>query len=408
MWICPYPHGHLQATGTDAAGRKQYRYHDAWRARRDAEKFDDMVRFAGGAATAAPRAWRRTSARAPPPPAPASWPAPCGCWRSASSASAPSSTRSQNESYGLATMRKSHVRIEPGGQMVFRYPAKSGVRRVQGIVDEQACEVVATLKRRRGGGPELLAYKERGRWHDVRSPDINAYLKEATGGDFSAKDFRTWNATLLAAVALGVAGEVAATKTGRKRAVKRAIDEVAAYLGNTPAVCRASYIDPRVFDAYQAGLTIAPALAEVAEKMQPGAAAHPPSRGSRPRCSTCSTSARAPPRWSGSRRSSRAPAPLRAASPARRPSPRRQQPPHRRARRDPVDDDGEQHGGDRRPHHELLLGGAERPGADGDGEVVERADAAHAEPGRRTPCRPDGRGASGPAPARRRAAARAR
>jgi DNA topoisomerase-1 len=176
----------------------------------------------------------------------------------------------QNATYGLATMRKEHVRIEPDGQMVFRYPAKSGIRRVQGVIDEQACAVVRQLKRRRGGGPELLAYKEGGRWHDVRSEDINAYLKEATGGDFSAKDFRTWNATLLAAVALGVAGEVAATRTGRKRAVTRAIKEVAGYLGNTPAVCRASYIDPRVFDAYQSGWTIAPTLAAVAERMAPG------------------------------------------------------------------------------------------------------------------------------------------
>jgi DNA topoisomerase IB len=269
VWICPYPHGHLQATGTDAAGRKQYRYHDAWRARRDAEKFDDMVRFAG----ALPKLRRRVEADLGECAAPTR---DCvlacavrllevGFFRIGSE-----QYTVQNESYGLATMRKSHVRIEPGGQMLFRYPAKSGVRRVQGIVDEQACAVVATLKRRRGGGPELLAYKERGRWHDVRSPDINAYLKEATGGDFSAKDFRTWNATVLAAVALGVAGEVAATKTGRKRAIKRAIDEVATYLGNTPAVCRASYIDPRVFDAYQAGLTIAPALAAVAERMEPG------------------------------------------------------------------------------------------------------------------------------------------
>jgi DNA topoisomerase IB len=176
----------------------------------------------------------------------------------------------QNESYGLATMHKKHVRVEPGGQMVFSYPAKSGVRQVVGVIDEQACRVVAKLKRRRAGGPELLAYKEGGRWRDVRSEDINAYLKDATGGDFSAKDFRTWNATLLAAVALGVAGGAAATRTGRKRAVNRAIKEVAGYLGNTPAVCRASYIDPRVFDAYQAGLTIAPALADVAAEMTPG------------------------------------------------------------------------------------------------------------------------------------------
>jgi len=269
VWICPYPHGHLQATGTDAAGRKQYRYHDVWRARRDAEKFEDMVRFAAALPTLRRRVEADLVDSAMPGRA-------CvlacavrllerGFFRIGSEEYAV-----QNATYGLATMRKEHVRIERGGQMVFRYPAKSGIRRVQGVIDEQACAVVRQLKRRRGGGPELLAYKDGGRWHDVRSEDINAYLKEATGGDFSAKDFRTWNATLLAAVALGVAGEVAATRTGRKRAVTRAIKEVAGYLGNTPAVCRASYIDPRVFDAYQSGLTIAPALTAVAERMTPG------------------------------------------------------------------------------------------------------------------------------------------
>jgi DNA topoisomerase-1 len=270
VWICPYPHGHLQATGTDAAGRKQYRYHDAWRERRDAEKFDDMVRFARALPALRERVEEDLQADEPAPGracvlACAVRLLERGFFRIGSEEYAVT-----NESYGLATMRKAHVRLEPEGLMVFRYPAKSGVRRVQGVLDEQAAVVVARLKRRRGGGPELLAYKEGGRWRDVRSEDINAYLKEATGGDFSAKDFRTWNATLLAAVALGASGEVAATKTGRKRAVKRAIQEVAGYLGNTPAVCRASYIDPRVFDAYQAGLTIAPALAEVAAELGPG------------------------------------------------------------------------------------------------------------------------------------------
>ena len=123
---------------------------------------------------------------------------------------------------------------------------------------------MAALKRRRGGGPELLAYKHGRRWRDVRSHDINDYLKAATGGDYSAKDFRTWNATALAAVALAVSGEQLGTKASRKRAVKRAVDEVATYLGNTPAVCRASYIDPRVFDAFDARLTIRPALERVA------------------------------------------------------------------------------------------------------------------------------------------------
>jgi len=109
-----------------------------------------------------------------------------------------------------------------------------------------------------------LAYKQAGRWTDVKSADINEYLKEAADGNFSAKDFRTWNATVLAALALSVSGEAAGgTKTARKRAVKRAIDEVAHYLGNTPAVCRASYIDPRVFDRYDGGVTIAGVLAEM-------------------------------------------------------------------------------------------------------------------------------------------------
>ena len=269
VWICPYPQGHLQATGTDAAGRKQYRYHDAWRERRDTEKFETMARFA----RALPRLRERVEADL----------GECdrldrrcvlalavrllerGFFRIGSEEYA-----ADNESYGLATLRKDHVRVEADGVMIFDYPAKSGQQRRQGIQDERAAELVATLKRRRGGNPELLAYKERGRWRDVRSEEINLYLKAATGSDFSAKDFRTWNATMLAAIALGVSGEVAGSPTGRKRAINRAIDEVARYLGNTPAVCRASYIDPRVFDAYRAGLTIRPALERVAARLEPG------------------------------------------------------------------------------------------------------------------------------------------
>ena len=268
VWICPYPNGHLQATGIDAAGRKQYRYHDAWRARRDAEKFEDMVRFA----KALPRLRRRVDHDLDAAELDRACVLACavrllerGFFRIGSEEYA-----EENDSYGLATMRKEHVTIEEGGVMVFDYPAKSGQRRQQGVLDDRACEIVAALKRRRGGGPELLAYKERGRWHDVRSEDINAYLKAATGGEHSAKDFRTWNATALAAVALAVSGESARTRTARKRAIKRAVEEVALYLGNTPAVCRASYIDPRVFDAFAAGVTIRPALERVAARLRPG------------------------------------------------------------------------------------------------------------------------------------------
>jgi DNA topoisomerase IB len=135
---------------------------------------------------------------------------------------------------------------------------------VQAVVDPEVYEILGALKRRRGGGPELLAYREGRRWRDIRSADINVFVKEATGGDFSAKDFRTWNATVLAAVGLAVAGEAARTKTASKRAVSRAVKEVAHYLGNTPAVCRASYIDPRVFDAYSAGVTIGGVLQSLA------------------------------------------------------------------------------------------------------------------------------------------------
>ena len=265
VWICPSPRGHLQATGTDAAGRKQYLYHEGWRARRDAEKFDDMARFAralpdlresvgndldGGDELTRERVLAlavRLLDR--------------GFFRIGSV-----EYTVQNESYGLATMRKDHVSVTADGEMVFDYPAKSGVRRVQAVVDPVAAAIVARLRRRRGGGEQLLAYKDGRRWRDLRSEDINVYLKQATGADFSAKDFRTWNATLLAAVALAVSGEVAGSKTGRKRAITRAVKEVSVYLGNTPAVCRASYIDPRVFDAYQAGLVVArPVLEEAME-----------------------------------------------------------------------------------------------------------------------------------------------
>jgi DNA topoisomerase-1 len=269
VWICPYPHGHLQATGTDAAGRKQYRYHDQWRARRDQEKFDDMVRFA----KALPKLRDRIDADLGDC---TSLDRSCvlacavrllerGFFRIGSEEYA-----LENDSYGLATMRKDHVNVEPGGLMVFDYPAKSGQRRQQGVLDERVCDIVAALKRRRGGGDELLAYKQGRRWTDLRSEDINAYLKDATGGDFSAKDFRTWNATALAAVALAVSGHAAGSQSARKRAITRAIKEVATYLGNTPAVCRASYIDPRVFDAYRAGLTIRPALERVSLALEPG------------------------------------------------------------------------------------------------------------------------------------------
>ena len=172
----------------------------------------------------------------------------------------------ENESYGLATIRKDHVTLEKGVAH-FVYDAKGGLEREQSLLDPEVLDVLRALKRRRGGGDELLAFKVGARWVDLKSADVNEYVKDASGGDFSAKDFRTWHATVIAAVGLGVSGEQAsASKAARKRAVKRAIEDVARYLGNTPTVARASYIDPRVFDRYDGGLTIGGVLTELAKE----------------------------------------------------------------------------------------------------------------------------------------------
>ncbi len=264
VWISPYPMGHIQATGVDAKGRKQYLYHQKWRERRDQAKFDDMVAFARALPDMRARVEEHLHA--------ASGPLSMGRERVLACAVrlldrgffrvGGESYAAENETYGLATMHKKHVRLEDG-TLVFDYIAKSGKRRIQTVVDPEVYDIVDRLKRRRGGNPELLAYKRGRQWVDLKSADINEYLKEVAGGHFSAKDFRTWNATLLAAQALAVSAPMAnGTESKRKRAVTRAVKEVAQYLGNTPAVARASYIDPRVFDRFDAGLTVSAVLPE--------------------------------------------------------------------------------------------------------------------------------------------------
>jgi DNA topoisomerase I len=167
----------------------------------------------------------------------------------------------ENGSYGLATLCKRHVRTV-GGELRFDYPGKGSQRRVVTIGDAQVADVVRALKRRRSGGPELLAYKDdRGRWVDVRSSDINDYVQRALGPEFSAKDFRTWTATVLAAVALAAEEDVE-TERQRRKAVVRVVRRVALVLGNTPAVARGSYVDPRVIERYEGGETVGGALAE--------------------------------------------------------------------------------------------------------------------------------------------------
>jgi DNA topoisomerase IB len=267
VWICAYPYGHIQATGTDAAGRRQYRYHDLWRERRDAKKFEEMIAFA----RALPAMRRRVDTDLARPDLDRERVLACaarlldiGFFRIGSEDYA-----EKNETYGLATIRREHATLRRG-VITFDYPAKSGQRRIQSVADPDVFEIVAQLKRRRGGHPELLAYRENGAWRDLKSADVNEYIKEITGGDFSAKTFRTWSATVLAAVALASSGREARSRTARKRAISAAVKEVAHYLGNTPAVCRASYIDPRVIDRYESGLTIAERLAELADPDEDG------------------------------------------------------------------------------------------------------------------------------------------
>jgi DNA topoisomerase IB len=266
VWICADERGHLQAVGTDAAGRRQYIYHRRWRERRDREKFERMLDFA----RVLPRLRRRVARDLTGDDVGRDRVLACavrmldvGFFRVGGETYA-----EENDSYGLATLRKSHVTIR-GDRVLFRYRAKSGQEQFHFITDPKVRAVVEELKRRRGGGEELLAYRHGRRWKDIQSTDINDYIKEATRGEFSAKDFRTWNATVLAAHFLGI--EAARnggppSATARKRLVNEAVKWVARLLGNTPAVCRSSYIDPRVFDRFRSGWTIGGTVTEILDE----------------------------------------------------------------------------------------------------------------------------------------------
>lgn len=265
VWICPDPMGHLQATGIDAAGRKQYLYHPTWREHRDRQKFRRMERFA----ELLPKLRRRVAADLRGDELSRDRVLGCavrlldlGMFRIGSEQYA-----DDDGGIGLATIQKQHVSLQ-GPAAVFEYPAKGGIQRAQAIVDPVSLEVVRALKRRRSGGEQLLAYRNGGRWSALRSEEINEYLKRGLGEDFSAKDFRTWNATVMAAVSLATDGRGAGSKTARKRAIDRSVRAVAALLGNTPAVARRSYIDPRVFDRYLSGWTIAGAVRRI-EQLDP-------------------------------------------------------------------------------------------------------------------------------------------
>jgi DNA topoisomerase IB len=262
VWICPAENGHLQAVGTDDAGRRQYLYHPAWRERRDAEKFVHMERFARSLIRH--RQVSRREIGTEPDLTTVSAVAfsllDLGMFRVGSDRYV-----DENGSHGLTTVERDHVTPEGRG-MTFCYPAKSGQEVEVTVRDDRVNAVLETLRRRRTGGDRLLAYKHAGRWRHLTADDVNLYVKDTLGPEFTAKDFRTWRGTVIAAHALALSD--ASTKTARKRSVAGAMREVSDHLGNTPAVARSSYVDPRVVDLFQDGITVAAGNRRIA----PGAA----------------------------------------------------------------------------------------------------------------------------------------
>ena len=261
VWICSDPDGHIQATGVDAKGRRQYRYHDAWRAKRDRAKHDRILRFAERLPVLREQVAHDIALDGMPRErvlACAVRLLELGFFRIGGETYA-----EENDTYGLATLRKDHVRVR-ADTLEFDYDAKSGQRRVCQVVDPDVRAIVTTLRRRRSSADaELLAYKDGRDWVDVRSIDINEYLQEHIGDEFTAKDFRTWVGTVLAAAGLAAQEDAPGSETARKRVVAEVVRDVADHLGNTPAVARSAYIDPRVVERFEADDTIDDALADV-------------------------------------------------------------------------------------------------------------------------------------------------
>jgi DNA topoisomerase-1 len=247
VWIAPDPLGHVQATGVDGRGRRQYRYHALWRAERDAEKFAHMLRFAralpalrgAGDEHLARRALDRERVAA------------CavritelGLFRIGSERYA-----RDDHTYGVSSLERRHLRFR-AGEAVFDYVAKEGRRRTVRIGDAAAVRTLRALERAPAGLPQLFVFQAGEQWRHLSTGELTAYLRDHAGTDYTVKEFRTWNATLLAALALS---GVPATDSlrARRRAASAAVREVAAWLGDTAAVARASYIDPAVVELYE-------------------------------------------------------------------------------------------------------------------------------------------------------------
>ena len=254
VWICVHANGHLQAVGTDDAGRRQYLYHPDWRARRDAEKFARVLELG----QRMPRVRERVIEDLGRSGLPLEQACACafrlidlGYFRIGNDVYA-----DEHGSFGLTTLEVQHVRRR-NGSLHFEFTGKSGVEHAIEIADPAVVEAVSEMRRRRGAR-QLLAWRDGRRWRTLDPTVVNAYVRDVTGLDVTAKDLRTWHATVLAAVALAESEEPGESRASRRRAVAAAMREVADYLGNTPAVARASYVDPGVLDAYEEGRTIRP------------------------------------------------------------------------------------------------------------------------------------------------------
>lgn len=262
VWICADERGHVQATGRDVRGRKQYRYHPHWREQRDENKFGRMIAFARALPRIRRRVKRDLNRRGMP--------------RERVLATVVRLLEAtlirvgndeyarENASYGLTTMHNHHVRIA-GAQIHFAFRGKSGKRHEISVRDPQLARIVRRCQDI--PGQELFAYEdEDGRTRDVTSQDVNAYLRAISGDDLTAKDFRTWAGTVLAAIALREF-EIVTAQAHAKKNVVTAIEAVARVLGNTPAVCRKCYVHPEIVESYLAGDTIATIQQRVAGRI---------------------------------------------------------------------------------------------------------------------------------------------
>lgn len=254
VWISPSPLGHIQATGRDARGRKQYRYHERWREVRDDAKYDRLIDFA----KALPRIRERVDSDLARPGIPLERvlaTAICILEETFMRVGNVEYARA-NGSFGLTTLRARHVEVE-GSRIVFRFRGKSGKDHEVDFRDRRLARVIARLEHL--PGQELFRYlDDDGELRTISSEDVNEYLREVSNEDLSAKDFRTWAGTVLAARALAELGPARNEGIARKRIVQ-AIDVVARRLGNTRAVCRKCYVHPGILDAYGAG-NLPPAL----------------------------------------------------------------------------------------------------------------------------------------------------